>query len=567
MSNWSFEKWMREYQSLSVSLLLILAISSSLYGHDRQAARTAYQKARHYHDQLLQTRESNWTLQQYRRAIFLYRTVVDHDPTYGACDDALYAVGTLYEKMAKRFKNDRYRQLAVYYYQFVASEYPLTKHKGRALERAEGLKPKPVVKQEVAEPPAAEEIEGRQTDLATVSEIRYWSNKDYTRVVIQLDQEVEFQKHILSDPDRIYFDLEGTRLRPELNGKTYPVNDLFIKQVRVAQNTPATVRLVLDFEKINKHTVFALYDPYRIVIDTLGGRRPAAALPNTQRTVKTQEAVISLETGTDREIRVSETPITPASNLSGDRSLTRVLGLKVSRVVIDPGHGGGDTGTVGPSGLKEKDLVLAVSLRLKELLETQLGTDVVLTRTTDKFVPLEERTAIANQLGADLFVSVHANSSESQQVSGVETFFLNFTSNAEEREVASRENASSQKNIRDLEDLLRQIALGDYNEESKDLAQIVQQSLYSRVKNHRPILRNRGVKKAPFIVLINLNMPGILTEVGFISNPSDEKYFREKQGQSQVAEALYRGIERYLRSLGAVPAYQRSANMGAPRPD
>ncbi len=384
-------------------------------------------------------------------------------------------------------------------------------------------------------------------------------------MVVQLDREIEFRKHILSKPARIYFDLQDTRLRSALNGKTYPVNDVFIKQVRVAQNTPDMVRLVLDFEKINKHTVFALYDPFRIVIDTLGGRRPPRAQV-AERTVKTEEAVLSLETGTDTAVRVSETPTVPSSNLDGDRSLTRVLGLKVGRVVIDPGHGGGDTGTIGPSGLKEKDLVLSLSKRLKLLVEERLGTDVVLTRNTDKFVPLEERTAIANQLGADLFISVHANSSKHRQVSGVETFFLNLTSNAEEREVASRENASSQRNIRELEDLLRQIAMGDYNEESRDLAQTIQQSLYSEVKNHHPILRNRGVKKAPFIVLINLNMPGILTEVGFISNPTEEKYFTGKKGQDQVAEALYKGIEKYFRSLGTIPS-QSTANLNSIRVD
>ncbi len=558
---------MRRYTSVITGFLLLLAISTSLYGRDRQAARAAYQKARQYHDQLLQTAKSDRTLTRYRQTIFFYRRVVDHDPTYGACDDALYAVGGLYEEMAQRFENKGYRQQAIYYFEFVADQYPRTKHKGDALERAELLKPKPVVEQEVAAQPEIEDIRGRLADLATVSEIRYWSSKDYTRVVIQLDQEVEFQKHILSNPDRIYFDLKGTRLNSELNGKIYPVNDLFIKQIRVAQNSPAKVRLVLDFEKINKHTVFALYDPFRIVIDTQGGVRPSVASTNTERTVKTQEAVISLETGTDRQIRVSETPITPASNLNGDRSLTRVLGLKVGRVVIDPGHGGVDTGTIGPSGLMEKNLVLAVSLKVKELLETRLATEVVLTRSTDTFVPLEERTAIANQLGADLFISVHANSSKSRKVSGVETFFLNLTSNAEEREVASRENASSQRNISDLEDLLRQITMGDYNEESSDLAQTVQQSLYKEVKNHRPILRDRGVKKAPFIVLINLNMPGILTEVGFLSNPSDEQYFKEQEGRNQVAEALFRGIEQYLRSLGAVPTFERTANTASDSPD
>ncbi|MCH7802812.1 MAG: N-acetylmuramoyl-L-alanine amidase [Acidobacteria bacterium] len=553
---------MNGHRALSVGLFLVLSISSSVYGRDRPAAREAYKKASQYHEQLLQTPESDRNLQRkYSRAIFLYRTVIDHDPTYSACDDALYAMGMLYEEMAKRFTNEPYRDRAIYYYKFVADQYPLTKHKKPALERAKLLQKEKVTPEPPPDPPQAQRRQ--QTGLANVTEIRYWSNEDYTRVVIQLDREIEFQKHILSNPHRIYFDLQDTRLRSALNGKTYPVNDVFIKQVRVAQNTANTVRLVLDFEKINKHTVFALYDPFRIVIDTLGGRRPPATPQEAaERTVTTEEAVLSLETGTYTAVRISETPIIPSTNLNGDRSLTRVLGLKVGRIVIDPGHGGGDTGTIGPSGLKEKDLVLSLSKRLKILLEERLGTDVVLTRNTDKFVSLEQRTAIANQLGADLFISVHANSSKIRKVSGVETFFLNLTSNAEEREVASRENAGSQRNIRELEDLLRQIALGDYNEESNDLAQIVQQSLYSEVKTHHPMLRNRGVKKAPFIVLINLNMPGILTEVGFISNPSEEKYFAGKKGQDQVAEALYKGIEKYFRSLGTIPS-QSSANMNS----
>ena len=555
---------MSGHRALSVGLFLVL-ISSSVYGRDRPAAREAFKKAREYHEQLLQTPESDRNLQKkYSRAIFLYRTVIDHDPTYSACDDALYAIGVLYEEMANRFTNDPYRDRAIYYYNFVADQYPLTKHKKPALERAKLLEQEKVAPVPPPDPPSM--ARSQQTGRANVSEIRYWSNEDYTRVVVQLDREIEFQKHILSNPNRIYFDLQDTRLRSDLNGKTYPVNDVFIKQVRVAQNTSNTVRLVLDFEEINKHTVFALYDPFRIVIDTMGEKRPPSTPQVAERTVRTEEAVLSLETGTDTAVRVSETPIIPSSNLNGDRSLTRVLGLKVGRIVIDPGHGGGDTGTIGPSGLKEKDLVLSLSKRLKILLEERLGTDVVLTRDTDKFVPLEQRTAIANQLGADLFISVHANSSKIRRVSGVETFYLNLTSNAEEREVASRENASSQRNIRELEDLLRQIALGDYNEESNDLAQIVQQSLYSEVKTHHPILRNRGVKKAPFIVLINLNMPGILTEVGFISNPSEEKYFTGKQGQDQVAEALYKGIEKYFQSLGTVPS-QSTANMSSIRRD
>ena len=543
-------KRMLRHRTIISVLLTILVISSSLHGRDRQAARAAYKKARSYHDQLLETAQSDRGLRKYQSAIFLYRTVIDHDPTYGACDDALYAVATLYEEMAQRFQREVYQRRAIYYYEFVAREYPLTKYKKAALERSASLKRDAASGQRVATTSSERQTAIDQSNLATVSEVRYWSNEDYTRVVIQLDREVEFQKHILSDPDRIYFDLEEAHLRPDLRGKSYPVNDLFLKRLRVGQNRATVVRVVLDFEKINKHTVFALYDPFRIVIDTLGGELQGATLPDTGGMARPQGDLSPEETATDQGRALIDIPVVPASNLGGDRSLTRVLGLKVGRVVIDPGHGGRDTGTIGPSGLKEKDLVLALSQRLKELLEEHLKTDVVLTRTSDTFVPLEERTAIANQVRADLFVSLHANSSTDHKVSGVETFFLNFSSNADEREVASRENAGSQKNIRDLEDLLKQIALGDYNEESKDLAHVVQESLYLRMND-----RNRGVKKAPFIVLINLNMPAILTEVGFISNPADERYFKNKNGQEETAKALYEGVEKYLRSLGAVPAY------------
>lgn len=535
-----------------VSFFLLILFTPGLPAGDREAAREAFTKAREYHDQLTQMSEAQRTVAQYERAIFLYRQVVDHDPTYGACDDALYFIGTIYDEMASRFTSDGYRKRAIYYYEFVAQQYPLTQHKRAALERAQHLK------QVSAPAPAANPA----AELATVSEIRYWSSDEYTRVVIQLDREVSFQKAVLENPYRIYFDLLNTRLNFDLVGKTYSVNDLFIKQIRVGENREGVVRIVLDFEKINKQTVFALYDPFRIVIDTRGASEPSR--PEKKRTVKTAEAVISLDKASSRQEASREIPTVPSPNLSGTRSLTRVLGLKIGRVVVDPGHGGGDTGSIGPTGLREKDLVLDIAQRLKELLEKRLGTDVVLTRAADKFVPLEERTAVANQQGADLFVSIHANSSRIRAVSGVETFFLNFATNAEEREVASRENATSQKNIRDLEDLLRKIAFGDYIEESKDLAHVVQKSLYSQMKPHRPNLRNRGVKKAPFIVLIGSNMPSILTEVSFLSNPHDEKYLKTEEGRDRLAEALYKGIESYFRSLGAVPLQERVTSETSP---
>jgi len=237
---------------------------------------------------------------------------------------------------------------------------------------------------------------------------------------------------------------------------------------------------------------------------------------------------------------------------SGDRSLIRALGLKIGKIVIDPGHGGHDTGTVGPHGLEEKDLVLDVSRRLGKLLQTRLGADVVYTRTDDTFIPLETRTAIANQEQADLFVSIHANSSDDPGARGVETYYLNFTSSRDALEVAARENAVSEKSIHELQDLVKKIALKEKIEESQEFASDVQHALYRGLGAKSPGIRNRGVKKAPFIVLIGANMPSILAEISFVSNPGDERKLRTLQYRQRIAESLYRGISKYVSGLSGV---------------
>ncbi len=241
-----------------------------------------------------------------------------------------------------------------------------------------------------------------------------------------------------------------------------------------------------------------------------------------------------------------------APTADGERSLIRALGLKIGRIVIDAGHGGHDTGTIGPNGLMEKDLVLDVSLRLGRLLETRLGADVIYTRDDDTFIPLETRTAVANQQQADLFVSVHANSSRDPAARGVETYYLNFTTNADALEVAARENAVSEKSVHELQDLVKKITLKEKIEESRELASDVQQSLYSGLAAKNSAIRNRGVKKAPFVVLIGANMPSILAEISFVSNPTDAKKLATPEYRQKIAEALYQGIARYAGGLSGV---------------
>ena len=241
-----------------------------------------------------------------------------------------------------------------------------------------------------------------------------------------------------------------------------------------------------------------------------------------------------------------------APTSAGDRSLIRALGLKIGRIVIDAGHGGHDTGTIGPNGLQEKDLVLDVSLRLGRLLENRLGADVIYTRDDDTFIPLETRTAIANEKQADLFISIHANSSPDPAARGVETYYLNFTSDADALEVAARENAVSQKSIHELQDLVKKITLKEKIEESRELASDVQQSLYSGLSSKSSSLRNRGVKKAPFVVLIGANMPSILAEISFVSNPTDEQRLETPEYRQKIAESLYHGIAKYVGGLSGV---------------
>jgi N-acetylmuramoyl-L-alanine amidase len=574
---------MDDLMSVRLALTALLVFSAVLpltFSRDREAARQAFEKAKQEYDLFLAQDESNRPRKQYDRLLFLLRRVVDHDPTYSAADDALYYTATLYEEMGRRFGNSDHTRRAVYYYRFVAREYPTTKYRKTAQARAEALtqavRTVPVESEAAAatqaaddtSPPAsspgppARKVEQVDGPTATVSSIRYWSNDDYTRVVVQLDREVPVRKEVLSSPDRLYLDLSHARLKSGLLARTYAVNDLFIKQVRVAENRPGVVRVVLDYENINTHTMFMLYDPFRVVIDTRGVKKPQTAQAERPRQkMQTAQATIPLDSSSAEKNEVrKEAPVLPSPSRQGDLSLTRVLGLKVGRVVIDPGHGGKDTGSIGPGGLREKDLVLDVASRLKSLLEERMGTEVVMTRTGDEFVPLEERTAIANQHRADLFVSIHANSSRSRRVSGAETFYLSFATSAEEREVASRENAGSQRNIHELENLLRQIALGDYHAESRQLAELVQTNLWSGLKPFRPNQANRGVKKAPFIVLIGANMPSILTEIGFISNAADEKYMQTEEARSTIAEALYRGVEEYFRTLGVSPIEQTAAS-------
>jgi N-acetylmuramoyl-L-alanine amidase len=520
--------------------------------------------------------------------------------------------------------------------------------------------------------------------LPRVTAIRHWSTPDYTRVAIDLEGEVKFGSSRIANPDRIFFDLRDTKLASTLVGKSFDVDDGFLKKIRVAQFQPGRTRVVLEVDSLSTYEAFLLPNPYRLIIDIHGkddkiahskltkeqaaeladveappqveanahvpkpevkadmkalAGKPAskkeqvhdeasadptddtasAASPDDAPTTTVTQTKVNGKlikkvivdngdgnSGPEESAKADNSPHRHASSTarhksqsaadddavadakasddvaggsraegksssrlsanrhadlaiheakptaSGDRSLIRALGLKIGKIVIDPGHGGHDTGTIGPNGLEEKDLVLDVGRRLGKMLETRLGAEVVYTRKDDTFIPLETRTAIANQQRADLFISIHANSSQDSDARGVETYYLNFTSSPDALEVAARENAVSEKSVFELQDLVKKIALKEKIEESREFAGDVQESLHSGLAAKNPGIRNRGVKKAPFIVLIGANMPSILAEISFVSNPGDERRLETGEYRQKIAESLYRGIANYANGLSGV---------------
>ena len=405
--------------------------------------------------------------------------------------------------------------------------------------------------------------------LVTVTAIRHWSLQDVTRIAIEASGELDYEWDRLSNPDRVFFDLKEARQTvSKQRMHVIAVGDARVRQIRVAQNRPRVVRVVIDLEGRHDVTVFRLSNPSRLMVEVRApvsgveiSKDPAAAPSSAtpaSREAAAAPATPALEPAAGKapeqaaEKRAAEEPppARPAlRNRSGGTSLTRALGLKMGKVVIDPGHGGRDTGTIGPTGLMEKDVVLDVAKRLARLVEERLGAEVVLTRTEDVGVPLEARTELANQEKADLFLSLHVNSSRYPGVNGIETFYLNLTRSQADLEVAARENAGSNKSLHQLVELVQKIALDDKIQESREFAAHMQNALYQVAREQDPRARNRGVKKAPFVVLIGAQMPSVLVELGFISNPTEERLMRDDNYRQKMAEALYAGIAAYAATL------------------
>jgi len=734
--------------------LLVVLVATNLSGFAsnpvsrKQEARDQFEKAEQMREALNGRPEEERTRRDYQRVADAYRKVYYVAPDSSKADASVVAVAELLAEMGRRFEpGEKDLNSAIREYEFLRHEYPGSKYRFQALftigqiykedlgdeqaarntfeeflahyprnslapeakkALAELNRPKPskkTMEEARSEPPgvpttdsSSPSIAPKKPNLPMVTGIRHWSTPDYTRVAIDVDREVKYEAGRVSGPDRIFFDLPDTKLASVLVGKSFDVQDGFLKKIRVAQYQPGYTRVVLEVADVSDYSAFLLPNPYRLIVDIHGRQphtqmevakagapralnedepAPASAAKNStagksseepaakasasdgtrkKTDVNTENAtnavaqpssavssqralskthahkvveddkIASADSPSATSISASKTSATSAVKTNskaseatvaraappddpllsassdakgpelkatgqptsaptavavaprskagkktsktaaadvpptheaaptsaGERSLTRALGLKIGRIVIDAGHGGHDTGTIGPNGLMEKDLVLDVALRLGRLLETRLGADVIFTRDDDTFIPLETRTAIANEHQADLFISIHANSSPDPAARGVETYYLNFTSNPDALEVAARENAVSQKSIFELQDLVKKITLKEKIEESRELATDVQQSLYGGLATRHTTLRDRGVKKAPFVVLIGANMPSILAEISFVSNPTDAAKLETPEYRQRVADSLYKGIATYAGGLSGV---------------
>ena len=392
---------------------------------------------------------------------------------------------------------------------------------------------------EAVENTGAVEPQLSERGIPNVTAIQASSAENDARVVIMLDNAVQFDSAQITSPDRIYFDLHNARLGPSVGQKTIPIEDGLLKSVRAAQNRDDVVRLVLDADGAKDYSAQLLSDPYRLVIDVHAQAMAAAQT--------------GLSSGAARH-DVGKMPPEASASRERQLSLARELGLKINRIAIDPGHGGYDTGTMGPHGLLEKNLCLDVALRLGQLIEENIASaEVVYTRKDDRHVSLERRTAIANGANADLFISIHANSSDDQEARGVETYYLSLATSQESMDLATRENVFAQSSLHDLPELIQKITRNEKITESKQLAMDIQNALSQRLQLVSRLETNRGVKHAPFIVLTGAKMPAVLSEISFVSNASDASLLLVSSQRQRIAEGLYRGIAAYLDSLHSLP--------------
>jgi N-acetylmuramoyl-L-alanine amidase len=485
------------------------------------------------------------------------------DPQGPWAPAGLYMSGQLYQELYKRSFKTSDKETAVDIYARIIAGFPKSRYRQRAETALRDLRYKKTQKvaAENATPKrndtkaANDEIEAEiekfastpvatkrnvnrpEYKIATVLALRYWSNPSYTRIVVDADNDVVFAHKLLkkdtsmNKPQRLYVDLNNARLKKDIK-KIVPINDDLLMDARAGQFAATQVRVVVDIKSFKTYKIFSLKNPFRIVIDIWGE--------------VTKPAIPVLKTDT------KDTKLPPGA-------LAKQLVLGVSRIVIDPGHGGRDYGAPGfQRGIYEKDINLKLARRLAKKIREELGCEVIMTRNSDRYLTLEERTAIANTKNADLFISIHTNAARDKRAYGIETFFLNLATDNDAILVAARENATSTKNISDLETILSDLMQNAKINESSRLAVYVQKSMTRFLGNHYS--RGKGVKQAPFYVLLGAQMPAILIETSFISNPRECKRLNSMAYQDRMSESIVQGIKEYIRDMNPTALMDKNPN-------
>jgi N-acetylmuramoyl-L-alanine amidase len=530
--------------------LVICAFSGVAGATDR--IEYEYRRAQSSLERLQKSRQKQKYRHNWLGCIDKFKAVYSAQPNGRWADDAIFMVGRLYSQLYRHSYAKKDKVESLDYFNRLLKRFPKSPYRAkasRAIAQLQGRKPtgkKTAQKTVHVKKGLSKSKTGRQSKkslakpkekktgtplLAEVTDLRIWSNPDYTRVVVDVDQEVKYKQRLLKKdpsigkPQRLYIDVTPARIGSSVK-PVVPVGDDLLSDARAAQYLPDTVRVVLDIKSIDKFKIFSLKNPFRVVLDVNGIPKKKAP----ERVSKKQ-------------------PLKPGTSIPKG-SLAKQLALGVRRIVIDPGHGGKDPGALGyQKGILEKNVTLEVSKRLARKIRDKLGIEAVLTRDRDVFLSLEERTAIANTKNGDLFLSIHANANRNKRMRGIETYFLNLATDNDAIMVAARENATSAKNISDLETILNDLMKNAKINESSRLATHVQRGMAKNLRKRFKDVRDHGVKQAPFYVLLGAEMPCVLVEIAFISNPTECRRLNTSGYQEALADAITEGIKGYIEEM------------------
>ncbi len=505
-------------------------------------------------------RPTERTRREWMLCIGRFHSVYLEDPEGPSAPAGLFMEGLLYQDLYKGLKFDSDLRAARENFEKIIKEFPQSPYAAKAAAGIQGMPqdggeqavavrktPPPAARPAPARPatPAAEADDGVQGEAAdddgraVVNDLQYWSNPNYTRVVVYADRETDYTHRLLKKdpsidkPPRLYVDLGNSRLIKSLQ-KSFPINDDLLSDARAGQYTRESVRVVVDIKSFETYKVFSLKDPFRIVIDVSGTNGVAQAGAGGA-----SDPSLPPESGPGKSGKVPR------------GALAKQLALGVRRIVVDPGHGGKDFGAPGfVPGVHEKDVVLEISKRVARKIREELNCEAILTRSDDRYLTLEERTAFANTRSADLFVSIHTNASRDPRAFGIETYFLNLATDDESIRVAAMENATSTKNISDLSSILNDLLKNAKINESSRMAGFVQTSLIKHLnRKGYDRIRDKGVKQAPFYVLLGARMPSILVETSFLSNREECRRLTSAAYQEHLAEAIVDGLRGYIQEI------------------